>query len=119
MRRIAALLLFLLTPPVLAQEEVESGTGAILRGLDKVDGQITDVTIASGTGAEVGRLVVEVADCRYPAEDPARDAYAFLIIRDKTSGKVFFTGWMVASSPALNALEHPRYDVWVLRCSTE
>ncbi|MGB0800115.1 MAG: DUF2155 domain-containing protein, partial [Planktomarina sp.] len=27
-------------------------------------------------------------------------------------------GWMVASSPALNALEHPRYDIWVLRCKT-
>lgn len=23
---------------------------------------------------------------------------------------------MTASSPALSALDHPRYDVWVLRC---
>ncbi|MEZ5716636.1 MAG: DUF2155 domain-containing protein [Paracoccaceae bacterium] len=30
-----------------------------------------------------------------------------------------FTGWMVASSPALNAMDHRRYDVWVLRCITE
>jgi hypothetical protein len=27
-----------------------------------------------------------------------------------------FSGWMVASSPALSALDHPRYDVWVLNC---
>lgn len=29
-----------------------------------------------------------------------------------------FTGWMFASSPALNALEHPVYDVWVIDCKT-
>ena len=33
--------------------------------------------------------------------------------------QTIFSGWMLASSPALNALEHPRYDVWVLRCITE
>ena len=27
-----------------------------------------------------------------------------------------FRGWMYASSPALSALEHPVYDVWVLDC---
>ena len=27
-----------------------------------------------------------------------------------------FSGWMFASSPALSAMEHPIYDVWVLSC---
>ena len=30
-----------------------------------------------------------------------------------------FSGWMFASSPALNALEHPVYDVWVIDCKME
>ena len=30
-----------------------------------------------------------------------------------------FSGWMFASSPALNALEHPVYDVWVIDCRME
>jgi hypothetical protein len=30
-----------------------------------------------------------------------------------------FSGWMFASSPALSALEHPVYDVWVIDCKTE
>jgi len=30
-----------------------------------------------------------------------------------------FDGWMIASAPALNALDHARYDVWVMRCKTE
>ena len=29
-----------------------------------------------------------------------------------------FAGWMIASAPALSALEHPRYDIWVIRCTT-
>ena len=27
-----------------------------------------------------------------------------------------FQGWMFASSPALNAMEHPVFDVWLLDC---
>lgn len=34
-------------------------------------------------------------------------------------GVNIFRGWMFASSPALNALEHPVYDVWVIDCKTE
>lgn len=30
-----------------------------------------------------------------------------------------FSGWMFASSPALNPLEHPVYDVWVITCETK
>jgi hypothetical protein len=30
-----------------------------------------------------------------------------------------FSGWMIASSPALSAMDHPRYDVWILRCDTD
>ena len=33
-------------------------------------------------------------------------------------GERLFDGWMIASSPALNALDHPRYDVWVIGCDT-
>ncbi len=36
----------------------------------------------------------------------------------ETDGERIFTGWMFASSPALNALEHPVYDVWVIDCKT-
>lgn len=42
--------------------------------------------------------------------------------RDDEDGKVaeeelLFSGWMFASSPGLSALEHPVYDVWVIRCT--
>lgn len=36
----------------------------------------------------------------------------------QAEGENIFRGWMFASSPALNALEHPVYDVWVIDCRT-
>ncbi len=36
----------------------------------------------------------------------------------QAQGENIFRGWMFASSPALNALEHPVYDVWVIDCTT-
>lgn len=103
-----------------AQENVavEIGTGVVLRGLDKVNASVTDIELQSGQSTEYGRLTVRLGECRYPEGDAAGDAFAFLTITDTVSGDEVFSGWMVASSPALNALEHPRYDVWVLRCKT-
>lgn len=106
-----------LTSPVCAQEGAVSGTGAVLRGLDKVNGRTVDAEVPVGASAEVMGLLLTVSDCRYPAANPTGDAYAFLTIRDPDSGMIEFEGWMIASSPALNALDHSRYDVWVLRCN--
>lgn len=99
-----------------AQDVATIGVGAILRGLDKINGEVRDLDMLNGTEADFGNLRVELAECRYPEGNPAGDAYAFLTIREQASGRALFSGWMLASSPALNALEHPRYDVWVLRC---
>ena len=96
-------------------EEVAEAPGAILRGLDKMSSQITDLSIKNGDTVTFGTLSVSVSDCRYPANDPAANAYAHVMISDAT-GATDFDGWMIASSPALSALDHPRYDVWVLRC---
>ncbi len=113
-----AALLLGLTQGAVAQE-VAMGTGAVLRGLDKVDGDVADLTLANGEHSEIGRLSVELRECRYPAGNPGSDAFAYMTIRDTETKNVMFAGWMIASSPALNALEHPRYDVWVMRCRTE
>ena len=105
--------------PAMAQEAVTIGTGAVLRGLDKVSGETTDMVLTPGAQAALGRITVELAQCRCPRNDPAGDACAFVTVRTEGQDEPVFSGWMIASSPALNALDHPRYDVWVLRCQTE
>jgi hypothetical protein len=102
-----------------AQEQAASGSAAVLRGLDKVNGRTVDAEIPVGGSAEILGLIVTLGECRYPADNPTGDAYAFLTVRSPANGEVFFEGWMIASSPALNALDHNRYDVWVIRCKSE
>ena len=46
----------------------------------------------------------------------AGTAFAYLVIRDDNREERLFEGWMFASAPALNALDHARYDIWVLGC---
>lgn len=94
-----------------------SGDGVTLKGLDKVSGEVADLDVKIGETAPVGRLEVTVGDCRYPEDNPTGEGFAWLTIRDAGRDTVVFEGWMVASSPALNALDHPRYDIWVIRCT--
>lgn len=93
---------------------------AVLRGLDKVSGRVTDIHVQVGETIAYERLTITVSDCRTPPEDQAEDAFAFLEIRDarRDDGTAFFSGWMFASSPALSAMDHQRYDLWVLSCAT-
>jgi hypothetical protein len=114
--RLAALALGLvLANPVLAQTFVES-EGATLRFLDKLTSETGDVVLSRGQAARFAGLIVRMDSCRYPADNPTSDASAHLTVFDASSETELFTGWMIASSPALSALDHPRYDVWVLDC---
>lgn len=101
--------------PVLAETTVASGSGAV-RVLDKITGQVQDVELASGESVVIGYISVTMGECRYPADNPAGDAFVQLVILDSRETDPVFTGWMVASAPALNPFDHPRYDVWALRC---
>ncbi|MEY8830287.1 DUF2155 domain-containing protein [Sedimentitalea sp. XS_ASV28] len=119
-RNLAALALcaFVASPVAAQHQNAVSAAGAVLRALDKVDGKTIDFSVQSGGAVDAFGLTVELADCRYPAENPTGDAFAYMIIRDTGETEIDFQGWMIASSPALNALDHSRYDVWVLRCIT-
>lgn len=117
MRLAVALTACLMAFPAMAQETAVQGSAAVLRALDKVNGHTMDAEISIGGSAEMFGLLVTANDCRFPAENPTGDAYAYLTVRNPDDAAVHFQGWMIASSPALNALDHNRYDVWVIRCN--
>ncbi len=111
------------TPVPFAPIEVQPplsdvGTGANLRGLDRINGTIKDLSVAVGETIQYERLEITLLACRYPQGDITADAFAELSIRDIREVAPRFVGWMFASSPALSALDHPRYDVWVLSCQS-
>jgi hypothetical protein len=114
MLRASILLIFLSFPA--AAMEMAGANGAQLRMLDKLTGELRDVNIGVGQTDVMGKLTVQVGACRYPADNKTAEAEVHLTIVDAAVQAPVFKGWMIASSPALSALDHPRYDVWVLRC---
>ena len=95
---------------------VASASGAVLRILDKTNGTVSDLEIRNGETREVGAITITMGDCRYPTANPAGDAYALVSVRTLRDDSAVFEGWLIASAPALSAVDHPRYDVWALHC---
>lgn len=105
-----------------ASQAALAGQVAVLRALDKVTARVSILRVPVGEEVRFGTLRIGAKACqKRPPEEPPESA-AFLEIDDLRTGKdavVLFRGWMFASSPALMALEHPIYDVWVIDCKTE
>ncbi|MBT6441693.1 MAG: DUF2155 domain-containing protein [Alphaproteobacteria bacterium] len=106
-----------LSVPVRA--ETTPGEGAVLQGLDKVTARISEIIVRLDEPVRFGTLEITVRAChRTPPEEPP-ESTAYLEINDIRHGEApnqVFAGWMFASTPGLNALEHAVYDVWVLDC---
>ncbi|MCF4164761.1 DUF2155 domain-containing protein [Zavarzinia compransoris] len=111
-------------PAAPAEEAAPSGDmpGVVLGGLDKITGRTTEIRVAMGEAAKFGTLTIRVRQCITAPPDETPESSAFLEITDEPPGREgalpVFSGWMFASSPALSALEHPVYDVWVTACMT-
>jgi hypothetical protein len=116
--KLAAVALILSALPAAAAQGLDA-PGAVIRWLDKVSGVTGDLDLSRGQIGQAGRLSILLDACRYPAEGQPTEAFAHLVIRDPMQSAPVFTGWMMAEAPALSALDHHRYDVWVLRCLTE
>lgn len=105
--------------PIRVSPAGESRPGAVLQGLDKVTARISTFEVALGEAVRFGSLEILVRACyRTPPTEPP-ESTAFLEIEDNLANgeRVHaFGGWMFASSPALSAMEHPVYDVWVVDC---
>lgn len=105
-------------PPRAVAPDLVEARSARLRLLDKMTGLVRTLEMAPGETLRAERLELALRSCRVPAADTRQDAVAYLEIRDLREAVPRFAGWMFASSPALSALDHARYDVWVLSCST-
>jgi hypothetical protein len=113
-------------PPEVIIPAPPSGTapqaiGVVLGGIDKVAARTAKFEANLRQKVFYNTLIITAYACKTrPPEEPPESA-AYLEIQERkpdgTTQKLF-SGWMFASSPALNALEHPVYDVWVVSCKT-
>ncbi|MBS0282571.1 MAG: DUF2155 domain-containing protein [Proteobacteria bacterium] len=104
-------------PPPLASAP---GTILMLRGLDKITGKPTDISAPIGKPVHFATLTITARYCYSTPASETPETSAFLQIEDHRpdqAAKRVFSGWMYASSPGLNGMEHPLYDVWVINCS--
>jgi hypothetical protein len=90
-----------------------------LQSLDKVTARTMTFEAEVGSTLRFGPLYIRVQKCKKtpPIEKP--ESAAFLQIWEVDPGaepEWVFSGWMFSSSPALSAMDHPIYDVWVLDC---
>jgi hypothetical protein len=116
---------------------LEKKNRATLRALDKITGRSTDIEVKVGEPVVFGSLKVELQVCFQSPPEEAPESAAFLKVfstqpvavnsmksavkaKDVSTASeknpLLFSGWMYASSPGLSALEHPVYDIWVIRC---
>ena len=94
---------------------------AILRGLDKITGQAVNIDAPIGVPVRYATLTITAEYCYSTPPSETPETTAFLEIVDNRPNKpphTVFSGWMWASSPSLNAMQHPLYDVWVISCKT-
>ena len=99
------------------------GNIGIFQGLDKITARIKTFEIQVGVPKKFGILDIDLQKCVYslPLDEPESIAYIkvldksdkYSVTKDKLS---IFEGWIFASSPALNAMEHPVYDVSLISC---
>ncbi len=94
---------------------------ATFAGLDKITGRITRFDVYIDETVLFGALEITPRACYNRPPTEAQRVSAFLEVDQRSLtgvSKRIFTGWMFADSPALNAVDHAIYDVWLIECKT-
>jgi hypothetical protein len=113
------------------------GNLAVVRVTDRVLGGDETLTLKAGETRTFGALQITHDGCWVSHPEDAPDSLVFLRIEDvgrpaqrqlvklpdrtlrpgqAVPRRVVFSGYMSAASLSLNALDHPTYDVWAVRC---
>lgn len=99
-------------------EEIDTNT-AQMQAMDKITGRVSVINVPVGGEVKFGSLSIVVRSCKTRPVEETPDNFAFVDVADTTlQGEQvnIFKGWMISSSPATHAVEHPIFDVWLLKC---
>lgn len=112
-----ATLMFVTVPT--AQGASIANPVANFAGLDKITGRLTRFDVYVGETVQFGALQITPRACyTRPATETQRTSVFVEVEQVSLRGRVsrIFTGWMFADSPALNAIDHAVYDIWLVDC---
>ena len=91
-----------------------------IKALDKITAKTSAIRLTIGEKKFFGSLEIKVLKCQLSENGDFMDTVAYLQVRDlsaKDNNQVFlFNGWTFASSPTLQSIDHPIYDLWIISC---
>ena len=91
-----------------------------LKALDKITAKTSTIRMSVGEKKFFGTLEIKALKCQLSETDSNTDIVAYLQVQDtsaKDNDRVFlFNGWTFASSPTLQSIDHPVYDLWITGC---
>ena len=91
-----------------------------LTALNKITAKTSSIKLAIGENSFFGPLEIKALKCVLSQSESAPDAIAYIQVRDlsnKRNDQIFiFNGWTFASSPTLQSIDHPVYDLWITSC---
>ena len=91
-----------------------------IKALDKITAKTSTIRLAIGEKKFFGSLEIKGLKCQLSEHNEFRDTVAYLQVKDlaaKDNNQVFlFNGWTFASSPTLQSIDHPIYDLWITSC---
>ena len=95
--------------------------GAQFSALDKITARIEKLELNLNDEEVLGSLTIILKSCQNRPPDYLPESAAYVEIYDKLNrnyeeGTIIFSGWMFSSSPAISALEHPIYDIFLISC---
>ena len=102
-----------------AAKEIDTNT-AQMQAMDKITGKVSLIEVPVNGNVLFGSFSIVVRACKTRPPEETPENFAFVdVVDDYNSAKPvnIFRGWMMSSTPALNPVEHPIYDVWLLKCT--
>ena len=91
-----------------------------IKALDKITAKTLAIKLGIGEKKYFGSLEIKGLKCQLSENNEFSDAAAYLQVKDldaKDNNQVFlFNGWTFASSPTLESIDHPIYDLWITGC---
>ena len=105
------------------KEKITKNTDKIyinITALDKITAKTLSIKLGIGEKKYFGSLEIIGLKCQLSENNEFNDAVAYLQVKDlaaKDNNQVFlFNGWTFASSPTLQSIDHPIYDLWITGC---
>ena len=91
-----------------------------IKALDKITAKTSAIRLGIGEKKFFGSLEIKALKCQLSENNDFIDTVAYLQVKDlsaKDNNQVFlFNGWTFASSPTLQSIDHPVYDLWITGC---